>query len=132
MKFVIIIFKHNSCESCTVHAHDNMGLISFVDTVRIQCVEAAYPLALKLFSGLVRPTKVVVKATNRGMTHEFMSWQTEMLRNWRSSKAPMSPVIFVTIHPHAELALGFPNILIFTRSLFQKSSILNFLYFKNR
>ena len=70
-----------------------MGLISFVDAARTQCVKTAYPVALTLFSGLVRPTQILVLATNRGMAHEVMSWQTEVLRIWRSFKSLVSPVM---------------------------------------
>ena len=58
----------------------------------------------------------MVQATNRGMTHEVIPWQPEVLCNWRSFKSLVSPVISVTIHPHAELALGLPNILFSTLS----------------
>ena len=83
----------------------DFGLISFVDAARIQCVETAYPVALTLFSGLVRPTRIVVQATNRGMTQELMPWKPEVLCNWRSFKSLVFPVISVTIHPQA----GFPR-----------------------
>ena len=45
-----------------------------------------------------------------------MPLQPEVLCNWRSFKSLVSPVISLTIHPQAEVALGFPNILFSTLS----------------